>query len=284
MALLTNPVDINRGTTGLTVPPDIAQEIFANTVHESAVMRLAERVALPGRGKDIPVITGDPIAAMVNETAEKPVSNSEFATKLMSAKKFAVIELVSKEFARDLPALYDELKRRLPYAIAKAFDTQVFTQAAVTGFDSLVGAQAITATSDIAADIASGMNAVAGDGYRVNGFAVSPKYMTGIVLATDQIGRPLFAQNANDGDIAGRVYGGNVVESDAAITLFGGDWSKAKYGIVDGIQLAISEEATINTGTELVNLWQRNMIAIRCEAELGFVCADADAFFYINAQ
>ena len=247
MALLTNPVDINRGTTGLTVPPDIAQEIFANTVHESAVMRLAERVALPGRGKDIPVITGDPIAAMVSETAEKPVSNSEFA-------------------------------------IAKAFDTQVFTQAAVTGFDSLVGAQAITATSDIAADIASGMNAVAGDGYRVNGFAVSPKYMTGIVLATDQIGRPLFAQNANDGDIAGRVYGGNVVESDAAITLFGGDWSKAKYGIVDGIQLAISEEATINTGTELVNLWQRNMIAIRCEAELGFVCADADAFFYIDEQ
>lgn len=278
------PIDINRGTSGITLPEDISREIFANTIHESAVMRLAERVALPGRGIDIPVITGDPIAAMVAETEEKPVSNSTFSTKLMSPKKFAVIELVSKEFARDLPALYDELKRRLPAAIAKAFDTQVFTQAAVTGFDSLVGAQAITSTGDLAADIASGMIAVAGGGYHVDGFAVSPEYMTGIILATDQIGRPLFAPNANDGDFGGRVYGGNVAESDAAITLFGGDWSKAKYGIVDGIQLSISTEATVTAGGDPINLWQRNMIGILCEAELGFVCADDDAFFYIDEQ
>ena len=59
---------------------------------------------------------------------------------------------------------------------------------------------------------------------------------------------------------------------------FAGDWSQARYGIVDGINLAISDQATINTGTEQVNLWQRNMFAVRVEAEVGFVVKDAAAF------
>ena len=45
-----------------------------------------------------------------------------------------------------------------------------------------------------------------------------------------------------------------------------------------GINLAISDQATINTGTEQVNLWQRNMFAVRVEAEVGFVVRDAAAF------
>lgn len=285
MALATNPVDINRGTTGLTLPAELSAEIFENARHESAVMRLADRVDLPGRGLSIPVITGDPIANIVAETAEKPVSNSTFATKTMTPKKFAVIELVSKEFARDLPALYDTLIRRLPGSIAKAFDNQVFNVAAITGFDSLTGVQAVTrASSDTIADVVrSGMMLVAANNAHVDGFAVSPAYETELVTAVDGIQRPLLVPDMNNGDYVGRVYGADVAETAAITTMFGGDWSKAKYGIVNDIDIAISEEATINTGTEHVNLWQRNMIAIRVEAELGFVCADAGAFFKVTA-
>lgn len=285
MALATNPVDINRSTTGLSLPTDVSAAIFDGARHESAVMRLAERVELPGRGLSIPVITGDPIANIVAETAEKPVSNSEFATKTMIPKKFAVIELVSKEFTRDFSALYDTLIRRLPGSIAKAFDNQVFNVAAITGFDSLSTAQAVArAQGDNIADVVrSGMMLVAADNYHVNGFAVSPAYETELVTAVDGIQRPLLVQSINDDDYVGRVYGADVAETTALTTMFGGDWSKAKYGIVNDIEIAISEEATINTGTELVNLWQRNMVAIRVEAELGFVCADIDAFFKVTA-
>ena len=66
--------------------------------------------------------------------------------------------------------------------------------------------------------------------------------------------------------------------TDPNVIGFAGDWTQARYGIVDGINLAISEEATINTGTELVNLWQRNMFAVRVEAEVGFIVRDAAAF------
>lgn len=83
----------------------------------------------------------------------------------------------------------------------------------------------------------------------------------------------------------GRLLGATVVESEKVykagtpnVIGFAGDWTQARYGIVDGINLSISEEATVNDGTEQINLWQRNMFGVRVEAEVGFVVRDADAF------
>ena len=125
MALATNPVDINRSTQGLTLPTDLSEEIFAAAVEESAIMRLARNIEIPGSGLSIPVVTGDPVADFVTETAEKPVSNSTFSTKVMTPYKVAVIETFSNQFRRDLPSLYDELVRRLPYALGKKIDATV---------------------------------------------------------------------------------------------------------------------------------------------------------------
>ena len=276
--------DIYRGTSGITLPTEISDEIFEKAVAESAIMKLAERVYLPGRGLSIPVITGDPLAQVVAESTEKPVSNSTFQTKTMTPYKFAVIELFSNEFRRDLPALYDALIRRLPYAIAKAFDNQVFNESSMSGFDSLKSVQSITYTNDIAASLADGIKAIASDGYRATGFAASPYAEALLVTATDTLGRPLFmADLANEGYV-GRVFGAPVVSAAAAGGIVAGDWSKAKYGIVEGIKVEFSDQATVNDGSKQVNLWQRNMFAVRCEAELGFVCADTDAFFQIAAE
>ena len=76
-------------------------------------MRLAQRIDLPGSGLVIPVITGDPVADFVAETAEKPVSEATLSSKNMKGYKIAVIELFSNEFRRDLPRVYEELVRRL---------------------------------------------------------------------------------------------------------------------------------------------------------------------------
>ena len=60
MALVTTPHDIYRGTSGITLPKELSNEIWANAVQESAIMRLAQRIDLPGSGITIPVITADP--------------------------------------------------------------------------------------------------------------------------------------------------------------------------------------------------------------------------------
>ena len=116
-------IDINRGTTGvIKLPAAVSTEIWANTLENSAVQARARKVALPAGGLTIPMITGDPEAGWVNETDEKPVSDSKFGSKVMTPYKLAVIELFSDEFRRDLPGLYAELARRLPFALGRKFD------------------------------------------------------------------------------------------------------------------------------------------------------------------
>ena len=62
-------VDTNRGA--IQLPVDVSNEIIQKTQEQSAIMQLARKVALPGRGLAIPVITADPEAGWVNETEEK---------------------------------------------------------------------------------------------------------------------------------------------------------------------------------------------------------------------
>ena len=283
MSLDTSSHDIYRGTSGLELPKEVSDVVIQGAIAQSAVMKLAQRIYLPGRGLTIPVITADPTVSIVNEAAEKPVSNSTFSNKNMVPKKFAVVELFSVEFRRDMPRLYDALIERLPGALAKAFDKQALNTAALSGFDSLVTAQAITEGSTIAAKIANGIKAIADDGYRLNGYAAGPVGEAELITAVDGNGRPLFMPSTVDAAV-GRVYGGDVVACSAIQGIIGGDWSKAYYGIVDGINVKFSDQATINDGSAQINLWQRNMFAVLIEAEMGFVVADTDAFFQIPPE
>ena len=284
MPLATNPIDINRGTEGLVFNPEQSDEIIAKTIEQSAVMQLADRVALPGRGLTMPVITGDPTADFVTETAEKPVSNSTFGSKNMTPYKIAVIELFSNEFRRDFRRLYDELVRRLPYAISTKFDNTVFNGTAPgTGFDVLTGATAQDIQTNPYEGIVTAYTNIAKAGYRPTGFAVSPAAEAILFSELGADGRPVFLPSVADGSV-GSILGTPVVKTrnvyfeDDKVIGFVGDWSQAKWGMVGDISLSISEEATINTGTELVNLWQRNMFAVRAEAEVGFIATDEAAF------
>ena len=284
MAFSTTAVDINRGTSGLSLPKEVSDVIIQGAIAESAVMKLAQRIYLPGRGLAIPVITGDPTVSIVNEACEKPVSNSTFSTKNMVPKKFAVIETFSKELVRDMPRLYDALIGRLPGAIAKAFDTQALTQVALTGFDSLVSAQTISDGATFAEKLQNGIKAIAADGYRMNGIAASPLAEAEIQTAVNGLGMPLFIENIQDGRL-GRIYGADVVPCAAISGCVAGDWSKAYYGIVDGINIDFSDTATLNDGSDgLIHLWQRNMVAARIEIEASVIFASADAFFQIAAE
>lgn len=296
MALVTTAHDIYRGTSGITLPKELSTEIWANAQHESAIMRLAQRIDLPGSGLTIPVITADPSADWVVESAEKPVSNSTFSSKNMTPYKLAVIETFSMEFRRDLPALYAELVRRLPAAIGKKFDATVFNGTAPgTGFDVLtsVTAQNIAATSSPATtvygNLVSALTTLGAAGYELNGWALAVQGEALLLNAVDGNGIPLFNSVSEAG--VNRVLGAEEIRAQQAYKAgssggvdgigFAGDWTKSRYGIVEGINIRISDQATVNDGTAQVNLWQRNMFAVMVEAELGFV-ADTSAFLRLT--
>lgn len=257
-------------------------------------MRLAQRIDLPGSGITIPVITADPSADWVAESAEKPVSNSTFSSKNMTPYKLAVIETFSMEFRRDLPALYRELVRRLPAAIGKKFDATVFNGTAPgTGFDVLtsVTAQNIAATASPATtvygNLVSALTTLGAAGYELDGWALSVQGEAVLLNAVDGNGLPIF-NTVRDANVP-TILGAREVRAQQAyktgtpaVVGFAGDWSKARYGIVDGINVRISDQATVNDGTAQVNLWQRNMFAVMVECELSFV-ADTAAFLRLTA-
>ena len=290
MAYSTTKIDENRTSNSITLPVELSQEVWAKAVDESAIMQLAQRVNLPGRGQAMPVITGDVSADWIAESTEKHVSNATYSLKTMVPYKLAVIECFSDEFRRDLPALYAELVRRLPAAIAKKFDYTVFQGSAPgTGFDVLTNSTAVSIDADAQGNVYQKLVGVietlGADGYDLTGIAASAQAQAAFLGAVDGQGRPLFLSDITTGDNVGRILGANVVKAKQAYVAgspatlaLAGDLSQARYGIVDGINIAISDQATVNDGTNQINLWQRNMFAVRVEAELGFVVADDDAF------
>lgn len=286
---------ISTNRTNITLPADISQEILQKTQQASAVMQLARQIALPGRGVQIPVITSDPSASWVAETAAKPVSNPGLSTKLMQAYKLAVIVPFSDEFRRDAAALYDALVARLPLALAQKFDQTVVGAVEAPGenFDSFA---ACTTASLVAAGshtaykgLVAAYTDIAEHGGALNGFAISPAGMGLLLGATDSTGRPVFTASAADGGV-NRILGAQTVESrgiyksgtagtggSPAIVGVAGDWSQAMYGTVEGVQIRFADQTGLTINSNQVNLWEHNMFAVRAEIELGFR-ADTSCF------
>ena len=286
---------ISTNRTNITLPTEISAEIMQKTQEQSAVMSLARQIQLPGRGLTIPVITSDPEAAWVDETAAKPVSNPGLSTKIMQAYKLAVIVPFSDEFARDLGSLYDALVQRLPLALAAKFDATVFHGTAPgSNFDTFAGvtAQTISGTGNsvykalVAAD-----TAIASAGGILNGFALSPQAKGELLGAVDSTGRPLFVNSVADG-VVPRLIGAPAHYAKAAykdgtsgsgatpdVIGFAGDWTQALYGTVEGIKIDMSNQASLPIGTSnaMISLWQNNMFAVRAEIEVGFR-ADTSVF------
>ena len=275
--------------TNITLPSDISSEILQHVQEESAIMRLARQINLPGRGLTIPMITADPEASWISETSAKPVSNPTLSTKLMTAYKLAVIVPFSKEFRRDVPALYDALVARLPRALALKFDSTVIGGVAPgANFDVLSGctkrnisSSPYTALVDASIDIATHYG-------NMDGIALSPAGKGVLLSALDGDNRPLFNDVAADG--IPRVLGAPVMVTRGAykagaastgttpavpnIVGVAGDWTQAFYGTIEGVEITYSEDATLlDSNSNPIYLFQQNMFAVRAEIEIGFVAA-----------
>lgn len=300
--------DLSRLSTGASdlLPKEISTEIWAGVQEASAVMQLARQITVPGSGVTIPVITGDAAADWVDETDEKPVSRATLSSKQLTPYKLAVIEPFSKEFRRDLPAVYAELRRRLPNAIAKKFDSTVFgTTAPGSNFATLGGATAV-ALSPHTSDVKKGTYAGLVDAYTgiasadgtLSGWALSSQAKAILLNQIDTTGRPLLAESIANGSSVATLLGEpvhytkGVYASGTPNTIgFAGDWQSAIWGTVEGIQIQVSDQASITDGTitievgaetaeipKVLNLWQRNMFAILVEVEIGFQVRDIARF------
>lgn len=287
-------VDISRTTSGVNLPAQVASEVWSSAQEQSAVMAVSRQIALPGSGISIPIVTGDAQASWVAETAKKPVSRATLGQKVMTPYKLAVIEPFSDEFRRDLPGLYAELARRLPGALAKKFDETVLGGTAPgSGFDVLSGAPSLVVDgTDTYKDLVAVFNAVANAGGNLSHWIASPGLQGALLGSVDGFGRPLFTNSANTDGEVGQILGRPVYGTRATLvqsttvgddTGLAGDFAgSAIYGTVSGVQVSVSDQATLDDGGTPINLWQQNMFAIRAEIEVGFIVRNANHFVRIT--
>lgn len=294
---------IPTNRTAITLPTELSQEILQKAKGESTIMKLAKEITLPGRGLTIPTILGDPEASWVTETDAKPVSAPTLSQRIMQGYVLSVIVPFSNQFRRDMAVLYDNIVARLPGALANKFDKTVIGAVEKPGsnFDNFALCTAQSILTGVSATTYDGFIAarkdIADHGGLMNGIAASPAATSILLGAVDSVGRPIFTTGVAEGGVT-RILGAQVVEGrgvfKAGVAPVGtgagtpdvvgiaGDWTQAMYGIVDNFDISISDQATLtytdsNNQTVTVNLWQRNMFAVRAEFEVGFV-ADTSCF------
>ena len=283
MPITGSGVATNR--TNIQLPNEVSQEIIQKTIESSAVMQLARQIPLPGKGLQIPVIAADPEASWVTETGVKPVSNPTLDKKIMQAHKLAVIVPFSDEFRRDAAALYDALIARLPAVLGGKFDKTVFfgpdQGTTLANFDNFSGVTAQSLATDPYAGLVAADTDISEKGGIVNGYVLSPQGKGLLLAAVDSDKRPLFINSIAENGVP-RILGAETHIKQAAykdgsanvpdIIGFAGDWSKAMFGTVQGVQIGYSDQATLDIGSgNTINLFQQNMFAVRAEIEVGFV-------------
>lgn len=291
--------------------PDRAAPIFERAARMSVAQQLARQVPLGGNGVEIPVVTGRPTVGWVGEASAKPATAGTMTLKTITPKKLAAIMVNSAEVVRANPGNYIELMREsLAESFAVAFDYAAFHDA---GPDGSAGAGPFTtwldqttksvelgtttqANGGVHGDFVAGLQLLVNDGKRLTGFALDDRVEPLILAATDTVGRPLYVDLPVDETSSavsrpGRLLqrpsfiGDTLYHADSDVYAYGGDWSQAAWGVVGGISYDVSTEATVTINGALTSLWEHNLVAIRAEAEYGWLINDTAAFVkYLNAS
>lgn len=283
--------------------PDKAQAYFDQARKASVVQSLARQVPLGINGVEIPVVTTKPVAGWVAEGGQKPATQGALSLKTMAPKKIAAIAVVSAEVVRANPGNYINIFRQdIAEAFALAFDA-----AALHGTSTPFGATnhldattlsvelgtATAASGGIYADVNAGLKLLVDTKKKLTGFAFDSVAEPMFNGAVDLNGRPIFITEPYEGSAlqAGSLLGRRTFMGDGVATAdgkavvgYGGDWSQAVWGVVGGITYDVSTEATVTINGSLTSLWENNLVAIRAEAEYGWLVNDVDAFVkYTNA-
>lgn len=276
------------------IPSETSDIIVRDFVTQSAVAQMGKAETMTKPVKEFTYLANGPGAYWVDETERIQTDKPEWITAKMEAKKLGVIIPVSKEFLRYTVSNFFE-EMRAP--IAEAFYTK-FDQAALFGKDTPFGAgksvieKAIAANNSVvhADKLYEELNQVIGlveDGdHEPNGLLTTRRFNKELRGAVDTRNLPIF-NDARDGATAQALglpvgYASSKSWDYEKAALIGGDWDMLRFGVLQDIEFAISEDATLTTlkdgSGNAVNLFERDMFALRATMHVAFITLKDDAF------
>ncbi|SDI15808.1 phage major capsid protein, HK97 family [Alteribacillus persepolensis] len=278
------------------IPAEQGTLVMKEFMTNSVTAQLAQYEEMNAPKKEFTYLADGPGAYWVGEGERIETSKATWMSAEMEAKKLGVILPVTKEF---LNYTVSDFFNQMRPAIAEAFYTK-FDQAALFGNESPYAAgtsvwenintSGNTVELGTNANLYLDLNDLAGlieDGDNdPNGFTTTRRFRKNLRGAVDAQNNPIFNETTQGEppNLLGLSVGyvdGKAWDYDKAHILTG-DWQYARYGILQDIEYAISEDATITTITDEngdpVNLFERDMFALRATMHIGFMTLKEDAF------
>ena len=278
------------------IPTEQGTLILKDFMTNSVTAQLAQYEEMNAPRKEFTYLAEGPGAYWVGEGEKIETSKATWMTAEMEAKKLGVILPVTKEF---LNYTVRDFFNQMRPAIAEAFYTK-FDQAVLFGNDSPY-ATGVSVWENIQAsgntiELGSGENlyidlndllALVEDGDNdPNGFTTTRRFRKDLRGAVDGQNMPIFNETTQGApaNLLGLPVGyvdGKAWDYDKA-HLLTGDWQYARYGILQGIEYSVSEDATLTTivdeNGDPINLFERDMFALRATMHIGFMTLKEDAF------
>ncbi|MCZ4247022.1 phage major capsid protein [Bacillus amyloliquefaciens] len=282
------------------VPTEQGTLVLKEFMTQSAVTKLAKYEEMTKPEKEFTYLASGPGAYWVGEGDRIQTSKAQWLTAKMISKKLGVIIPVSKEFLRY--SVTDFFTQMRP-AIAEAFAIK-FDQAALFGVDSPFGkgvsvfekikesgnAIALNSLGNLYDELSGVMALVEDADKDVNGFTTTRRFRQKLRGTKDGNGLPIF--NDATGGATQQALGLPIGYVDSKswdyekAALLAADWNYTRYGIPQGMEYKISEDATLTTIVDAdgkpINLYERDMVALRVTQQVGFMTLTDDAFAAIT--
>ncbi|MBR0019411.1 phage major capsid protein [Bacillus subtilis] len=295
MAFNPNNVLMQDSKTG-SVPVEEGTLILKDFMTQSVVTQLAKYEKMDKTEKKFTYLASGPGAYWVGEGERIQTSKAQWLTAKMVSKKLGVIIPVTKEFLRySIKDFFTQMQPAISEAFALKFD-----QAALFGIDSPFGAGVsvferieekgnkiqLGSLGNLYKELNGVISLIEEADKDPNGFTTTRRFKQSLRGAVDNQGKPIFndpgagATNSALGLPIGYVNSKSWDYNKAH--LLTGNWDYTRYGIPQGMEYAISEEATlesvVGSDGKPINLFEQDMVALRVTQQVGFMTLADDAF------
>jgi len=277
------------------VPTPVSAQILEEMPTSSFMLQRAGRVQMSAKSQRQPVLDVLPMAYWVGG------ADSDIGLKQTSAVDWKNVNLVAEELAVIVPIpdaylddaqvpIWNEVRPRIVEAFGAKIDgaclfgtdkptswpSDIYTAATAAG-NTVAGGTG----DDFGVDVSLLGEAIAQDGFAINGFASRPGLKWKLVGLRSQEGVPIYQpdlQNGGGGNLYGyplsEVINGSWDSSEAE--LIAGDWSKAIIGMRQDITWKTFTEGVISDGSGkvILNLMQQDSVALRVTMRLAYATSN----------
>ncbi|HLT85870.1 MAG TPA: phage major capsid protein [Georgenia sp.] len=280
------------------IPEEQGTLVVKEVMNNSVMMQLAQYEEMTKQKKTFQYLAEGVGAYWVGEGEVIQTSKPQWLTATMEAKKLGVIIPVSREFLQyTVTNFFNEVRPLIAEAFYKKFD-----EATILGVDNPF-TQSIQGSIETAEHVVNGdingdtffelTDLINDSGFDVNAFvskknnrSLLRRIVDGFKQEDGTITDPVRLYNRSNNTLDGSP----VVDIDSTHMkkgeLFGGNFDYVRYGIPYNLNYSISEEAQLSSivdeNGDPINLWERELMAIRATMDIGFMVLKDDAFAKIE--